>query len=258
VTLFERVGKSMVLTTSGLGLLEHARVMGSAAEELALAATGRSEAIEGVVAISASDAVAAFLLPSAIRHIHELAPKIVVEVVTSNALSDLRRREADIAIRHVSPTEPDLIARHLREATASFYASTAWVARHGHPRTVEDALAHPFIGADRNGRFLEYLHAHGLPLTAANFRVHSESSVTGWALVRDGHGIGVMMDDVADATPGVLRVLDDVPPVRFPIWLVTHRELRTARRIRVVFDILAESFGRGGSVVGREGSSVAR
>ncbi len=252
VTLFERVGKSMVLTEAGLGLLDHARAMGNAAEELALVATGRSEAIEGVVAISASDAVAAFLLPAAIRQIHEAAPKIVVEVVTSNALSDLRRREADIAIRHVSPTQPDLIARHLREATASFYASTAWVERHGHPRTVDDALAHPFIGADRNGRFLEYLHAHGLPLTTANFRVHSDSSVTGWALVRQGHGIGVMMDDVAAATPGVVRVLDDVAPVRFPIWLVIHRELRTARRFRVVFDILAQAFGRAGNAGSNE------
>jgi DNA-binding transcriptional LysR family regulator len=244
VTLFERVGKSMVLTTAGLGLLEHARTMGSAAEELALAATGRAEGVEGLVAISASDAVAAFLLPSAIRRIREVAPKVVVEIVTSNALSDLRRREADIAIRHVSPTEPDLIARHLREATASFYASKAWVAAHGHPRTAQDALAHDFIGADRAGRFLDYLRAHGLPLTTAHFPVHSESSVSGWALVREGLGIGVMMDDVARQTPDVVRVLDDVAPVRFPIWLVTHRELRTARRIRVVFDVLVEHFGR--------------
>jgi len=36
-------------------------------------------------------------------------------------------------------------------------------------------------------------------------------------------------------------VLDDVPPVYFPIWLVTHRELRTARRIRLVFDMLSDA-----------------
>ena len=42
------------------------------------------------------------------------------------------------------------------------------------------------------------------------------------------------------AHPGVVRVLDEVPPVRFPIWLVSHRELRTSRRIRVVFEALAQ------------------
>ena len=240
VTLFERVGKAMVLTSTGLDLLEHARTMGSAAEELELTATGRSQAVEGVVSISASDAVAAYILPRAIQRIREAASGIVVEVISSNALSDLRRREADIAIRHVSPDQPDLIARRLRDSTASFYASEAWVAAHGHPRTADEAAAHDFIGVDRTDRFLEYLRDHGLPLTAASFKTYSENSVTAWALVRQGLGIGVMMDDVARLLPGVVRVLDEVAPVRFPTWLVTHRELRTARRIRVVFDLLAE------------------
>lgn len=245
VTLFERVGKTVVLTATGLDLLEHARTMGSAAEELALAASGRALAVEGVVSISATDAVAAYLLPPIIVEIRRAAPRIIVEVISSNALSDLRRREADIAIRHVSPTEPDLIARHLRGATAGFYASVAWVAAHGHPRTADDSLAHDFIGADRSGRFLEHLRAHGVPVSAANVRMYSDNSVTTWEMIRQGLGIGVMMDDVARLTPGVVRVLDDVAPMRFPIWLVTHRELRTARRIRVVFDLLAEHLTRG-------------
>ena len=57
--------------------------------------------------------------------------------------------------------------------------------------------------------------------------------------MRHGLGIGAMIDEIARDTPGIVRVLDDVPPVRFPIWLVTHRELRTSRRIRVVFEALA-------------------
>jgi DNA-binding transcriptional LysR family regulator len=240
VTLFERVGKAMVPTSTGLDLLEHARNMGSAAEELALTATGRSQAVEGLVSISASDAVAAYILPRAIHRIRQAAPRIVVEVVSSNAVSDLRRREADIAIRHVSPEQPDLIAKLIREATANFYASETWVAAHGHPRRADEAAAHDFIGADRSGRYLEYLRNHGLPLTTANFPICSDNSVTTWELVRHGLGIGAMMEDVARLTPGVVRVLDEVAPVRFPIWLVTHRELRTARRIRLVFDLLAE------------------
>jgi DNA-binding transcriptional LysR family regulator len=240
VTLFERVGKAMQLTATGLDLLEHARIMGGAAQELALVATGRSQAVEGVVTISASHGVAAYLLPRALHRVRQVAPRIVVEVVTSNALSDLLRREADIAIRHVSPDQPDLIGRLLREVTASFYASEAWVAAHGHPRTADDAAAHDFIALDRAGRFLEFIRAHGLPLTPANLPLCSENSVTAWEMVRQGLGIGVIMDDVARLMPGLVRVLEAVDTVRFPVWLVTHRELRTSRRIRVVFDVLAE------------------
>ena len=240
VTLFERVGKAMALTPTGLDLLEHARAMGVAAQALSLAATGRSQAVGGVVSVSATDMVAAQLLPPLVRQLREQEPGIAIEVISSNALSDLLRREADIAIRHVKPEQPDLIARLIREATACFYASEDWVKIHGHPRTAEDAVHLPFVGSDRSGQFLAYLRMHGLPLSEANFSSYSDHTVAHWALVRQGMGIGAMMDEIARDTPGMVRVLDDLPPVRFPIWLVSHRELRTSRRIRVVFEALAQ------------------
>ncbi len=240
VTLFERVGKAMALTPTGLELLEHARAMGAAAEALGLAATGRSQAVGGVVSVSASDAVATHLLPALVSRLREQEPGIAIEVIASNALSDLLRREADIAIRHVKPDQPDLIARFIREASASFYASEQWVQAHGHPHTAEDAAELPFVGSDRAGQYLGYLRQHGLTLSESNFSCYAEHSVAHWALVRAGMGIGAMMDEIARDTPGIVRVLADVAPVRFPIWLVSHRELRTARRIRVVFDALAE------------------
>ncbi len=243
VTLFERVGKSMVLTTTGLDLLEHARAMGAAAEALGLAATGRSQAVGGVVSVTASDAVAAYLLPPLVKQLREQEPGIAIELIPSNALSDLLRREADIAIRHVKPEQPELIARHIREATAHFYASEDWVKTHGHPRSAEDAAQLPFVGSDRQGRYLGYLRAHGLPVNESNFSCYVDHTVAHWALVQKGLGIGAMMEEIARDTPGVVRVLDDVPPIKFPVWLVTHRELRTSRRIRVVFEALAEGLG---------------
>ena len=240
VTLFERVGKAMVLTPTGLDLLEHARAMGSAAEALGMAASGRSQAVGGVVSVSATAAVATYLLPPIVQRLRAQEPGIVVEVIASNAISDLLRREADIAIRHVQPGQPDLIARLVREAQAHFYASEEWVRTHGHPRNGEDAAQLPFVGSDRNGQYLGYLRQHGLNVTEENFSCYSDHTVAHWALVRQGMGIGAMVDQIARDTPGIVRVLDDVPPVRFPIWLVTHRELRTSRRIRVVFEALAE------------------
>jgi DNA-binding transcriptional LysR family regulator len=245
VTLFERVGKAMALTPTGLDLLEHARAMGASAEALRLAATGRSQAVGGVVSVSATDAMATYLLPPLVRHLREKEPGITIEVICTDALSDLLRREADIAIRHVKPEQPELIARLIREAAANFYASEDWVGVHGHPRLAEEAAHLPFVGADRSGQFLAYLCQHGLPLSEANFSCYADHSMAQWALVRQGMGIGAMIDEIARDTPGIIRVLDDLPPVRFPIWLVTHRELRTSRRIRVVFDALAQGLASG-------------
>ncbi|MDF3193150.1 LysR family transcriptional regulator [Pseudomonas sp. 1928-m] len=240
VTLFERVGKAMALTTTGQELLGHARVMGAAAHELGLAATGRSEEVAGVVSVATSDAVAAYLMPKILLHIRQAAPGIQVEVVASDGFSDLLRREADIAIRHVRPEQPELIGRLVRQSSACFYASESWVRVHGLPRTAEEALQHDFIGLDRAGHYLHHLRAVGLLLSNTNFRSYADNSVTYWEMVRQGLGIGAIMEEIARETPGMVRVLEDVAPFQLPIWLVTHRELRTARRIRIVFDLLAE------------------
>ncbi|MGG5870319.1 LysR family transcriptional regulator [Pseudomonas peli] len=240
VTLFERVGKAMALTTTGQELLGHARVMGAAAHELGLAATGRSEEVAGVVSVATSDAVAAYLMPKILLHIRQAAPGIQVEVVASDGFSDLLRREADIAIRHVRPEQPELIGRLVRHSSACFYASESWVREHGLPRTAEEAVQHDFIGMDRAGHYLQHMRSKGLQLSSANFRSYADNSVTYWEMVRQGLGIGAIMEEIARETPGMVRVLEDVSPFQLPIWLVTHRELRTARRIRIVFDLLAE------------------
>ncbi len=242
VTLFERVGRSVHITDAGLALLEYARTMGTAAHDLTLAATGASTQVDGVVSVTATDTIAAFLLPRAIQRINEAAPDVKIEVIATDAISDLRRREADIAIRHVRPQEPELIARLVRHASAHFYASSDWVAKNGHPRTAHDALKHRFIGTDRNGRYLTFLQDYGLQLTESHFSVLAENTMVAWQMVRQGLGIGVTMREIAALTPSVVRVLDDIAPIMFPIWLVTHRELHTARRIRVVFDLLAQEF----------------
>ena len=245
VTLFERSGKAMALTPTGLDLLEYARAMGAAAQALGLAAAGRSQEVAGIVTVSAIDIVAVHLLAPLVQRLREQEPGIAIEVISSNAMSDLLRREADIAIRHVKPEQSDLIARLIRTATAGFYASQSYILAHGHPRSAKDAADLPFVGSDRSGGYLRYLQQHGLSLLETNFSSYAESALANWAMVQRGLGIGTMMDDIASMTPGMVRVLDDVPPVRFPMWLVTHRELRTSRRIQVVFEALANGLTNG-------------
>lgn len=240
VALFERIGKRLQLTDAGLALLEHARAMAAAAEAMALAAAGKSQEVAGRVTISASDAISAYLLPDIVARILDQAPQITLVIVASNAISDLRRREADIAIRHVRPTEPELIGRLVRDTTAHFYAAQSWVARNGAPRTVTELAEADILGFEPAERFAEHLISAGIPITPDSFRIVSENSVVLWEMVRRGLGIGMMLREVAERTPDIVRLLPDLPGTPVPVWLVSHRELRTSRRVRLVFETLAE------------------
>ncbi|MFT4624533.1 MAG: DNA-binding transcriptional LysR family regulator [Myxococcota bacterium] len=240
LTLFDRA-HGLALTPAGMELVEHVRAMGEAATRVSLAATGQSTALDGTVCISASEVVSVFLLPPIIQRIRELHPRIELELVATNATSDLRRREADIAVRSFRPTTPDLVARRIRDDEARLYASPAYLERVGNPDTPTAlSAAAELIGFDRSPALIDGLNHLGLSLTPANVRIVTQNQMVHWELTKRGVGMSIMLCVVGDAEPSVVRALPSLPPFPVPMWLVTHRELSTNLRMRVVFDLLAE------------------
>ncbi|MFK7869223.1 MAG: LysR family transcriptional regulator [Roseobacter sp.] len=244
IVLFERVGRGLSLTPSGLELLVHVRDMGEAAGRVSMTALGQSQALEGTISISASETYAAVLLPPIIAKLRVLEPSIQVEVVVANHASDLRRREADIAIRNFRPTEPDLIAKKIADADAVLYATPDYIKKIGTPAKPADLRRADFVSLDHSGMMIKGLNRLGLDLTAANFPLLTESYLVMWELVRQGAAIGILDAYIGDADPAVRRVLPDLEPLVFPIWLVSHRELTTSRRIRRVYDFLTAELRR--------------
>lgn len=243
VVLFERVGKSLSLTGTGAELLIHVREMAEVANRISLTASSQSQTIEGQVRITASDVMSAYLLPQILKRIRQAAPLLEIDIVAANDLRDIQRREADIAIRHVRPTQPDLIAKLVTESSAHFYAASSYLDHVGRPRTEADLARLDFVSFGNVSEMVGFLAPAGIPVSAQNFRIGSKNGVVAWELVRQGFGIGVMADDVAECSAGIERVLPGRAPFTFPVWLATHSELHTARRIRLVFDILAEGLG---------------
>ena len=241
VLLFERIGRELELTSAGRELLTHSHKMGIAADGFARTAKGQAQDIEGLVRITASDVVSAYVLPKALRLLQNRAPRQVVEVIADNAIRDIMRREADIAIRHVRPEQPDLIARKLRETRGHLYAASSYLRARGRPASVADTRLHDFLYFGDISRMIGFLRDIGVETTEQNYRLGSENGVVAWDLVRQGFGIAVMMEEIGDATPGVERLFPEMEAIEFPIWLTTHRELHTSRKIRLVFDVLAEA-----------------
>jgi len=238
IVLFQRVGRGLALTEAGLELLDHVRAMGDAANRVSLTALGQSQSIEGIVRISASEVYAAYLLPPIIARLRREQPGIEVEIVASHSTSDLRRREADIAIRNFRPTEPDLIARKIRDVPAQLYATPEYLDRIGNPKLPFDLRNAEFINITSGDAFMHGLNRMGLDLTKANFPIMTENYLVMWEYVKRGLGIGVLDAHIGDAEPAVMHVLPDLEPLMFPIWLVAHREISTSLRIRTVFDLL--------------------
>ena len=239
VILFERTGRTLELTEAGRQLLEHATSMQGAAAALSLAAAGQTSTAAGPVSISCSDLVAVAWLPELLVRLRRDYPGLEIEVITTNTVSDLSRREADIAIRHLRPDQPDLVGRKLADTSAGMYASAAYIEEVGPLLTPDDLLRAEFISFDGSDVMVHALRPLGLHLTLAHFPWVAASSVMQRALCRRGAGICFLFGPIGEADPELVRVLPELSlPV--PLWLVCHRELRTTLRFGVVFDALAE------------------
>jgi len=239
VLLFERIGNGLKLTSSGLELVEHVRAMGEAAGRVSLTASGQSQQVEGAVCITATEVTAAFVLPPIVAKLRAAEPGITVEVVATNNVSDLRRREADIAIRAGRPTDPDLIARMLSSHSLGLYASERYLQQIGNPQNSEELLRAEFLGFEHSEQYVEGLNQLGLKVTSQHFPIICSNHIVQWQMVKQGMGIGVMLTQVGDAEPGVRLAAPWLPPFEIEVWLVAHRELNTSRRVRLVFDFLA-------------------
>jgi len=244
VTLFERGTRRMMLTDSGRDLLAHVKVMAEAATHVSLIASGQSQTVSGKVMITSTSMFATQYLPNVLLKICREAPNLLVEVITSNDIKDLTQREADISIRHARPEQPDLIAKLVAEVSASLYATDIFLEQWGNPRTLNDLSGVPIIGF---GDFSEVALAYsglGLSVTENDIAVTTRDGHAIVAFARAGLGMSLMTKDMADSLKGFRKVLPDLPDIPVPVWLVTHRELHTSKRIRLVYDLLAETFAK--------------
>lgn len=258
VTLVERSVRGPTLTESGRELLDHVRAMGEAATLLSMMADGQSQEITGDVTITATDLLAALTLPAILAPLRDMAPGIRVRIVASSDIQNLMQREADIAIRHVRPVQPDLIARHVGDFRARLYAASTYLDHAGRPRTAREVADHAIIGPLDQAELIAILNERGMPFRAESFVMAADSGMVIWEMLKAGYGISILPEVLCDDEPGLERVLPESPTVDFPIWLVTHRELQTSKRIRIVFDQLARGLAEAAGAVTAHGPRSAR
>lgn len=240
LVLFERTARGLVPTERALQLAQAARTMESGASTMRRLAQGAETTVNGIVRLSASQPVACVLLPPVLARMREALPGVQVNLVVSNAVSNLLRREADIALRMVRPDQASLVARRIGRVTVSACAHQDYLRRRPRPTRAEHLADHDLIGSDQAGDMERGASALGMPADQVRFSLRSDDLNAQWAAVRAGLGIGFIADYVIRSDTEVVKLLPGLKLPTFPIWLTVHREIRTSARIRAVYDFLAE------------------
>jgi DNA-binding transcriptional LysR family regulator len=239
--LFERTGRGVVPTAAALAVADAARQMQDGAEQLGRSLQRQREATSGTVRISTSAVAAVWLLPPVLAALQQAEPGIQVELVASNALSNLLRREADIAVRMVRPAQASLVARKLGDISIVAAAHDSYLARAGTPRQPADLLQHTLIGFDREDGIVRGFAALGYAMAREQFALRTDDQVAYGRLVAAGAGIGFVAHYNVVQWPGVRTLLPMLKIPTLPCWLAVHREIRGNPVVRRVYDFLAEA-----------------
>lgn len=238
--LFERAGRGLRLTAAGEALVEPARQVKLAAQALSLTALTHSQELAGTVRLTASEMTATYLLPEVVAKLRLSHPEIQVEILVSNQVENLLERHADIALRHARPTQSGLIARRVSELEIGAFAHADYLARAGGTIDHDRLDSYHWIGYDNSDALLRGFRAVGIQVERDFFCIRCDNHITGWHMALAGAGICFAPTVIAARWPQMQMAMPASLVPSIPLWLTAHRELRNSRRIKLVFDLLAD------------------
>jgi DNA-binding transcriptional LysR family regulator len=239
LALFTRSPQGLVPTEASATLLPHAEAMESAAQALARAASGASDETKGTIRLTASDIMSGEVLPPILAAFQDQHRGIAIELVASNRIEDLLRRDADIAIRMARPTQEALVARRMGAVPIYLYAHRRYLARRPMPLRIEDLFGHTMIGIDRDETAVRGLEIANYRITRETFSFRTDNDLVQIAAIRAGGGVGGMQAGIARRDPDLVAVLPDLIRFELEMWLVMHEDQRMDRRVRLLYDHLA-------------------
>lgn len=237
--LFTRSPDGLIPTGAANALRPKAEALAAAADALLRVASGLSGEDVGTVRITASEIMAAEVIAPILAAMQRDHPGIVVELVVTNRLQDLLRRDADIAIRMTPPQQDALLVKRIGEVDLGLFAAPAYLERHAAPDDVEDLLGrHAVVGFDIPLPYTRNFQLRGRPVTRESFSFRTDSDTGQFAAIRAGCGIGVCHGPLARREK-LVPILPKFFSPAVGMWLCMHEDQKSVPQCRLVFDCLA-------------------
>jgi DNA-binding transcriptional LysR family regulator len=241
VRLFDRSPSGVALTTQGRVLLERAAAAAAAMEDVDRLAAGlRASDWPDPIRVSATEPFISEILAPALPRLLAAAPELRIDLASTTDVVSLAAREADIAVRFARPVGDSLVARRLPSLDLGLFAARSYLAGR-RPAGIELARER-LLGFDASyGRIAEVAWIEDAGLAAAVV-VRSSSTRALLNAAVAGAGIALLPHLLAGAMPALVEIPTPTSIPARPVWLVTHRDLRRARPLRLVRDWIVEAF----------------
>jgi DNA-binding transcriptional LysR family regulator len=240
VRLFQRHARGYTPTEAGEDLLRVAQATDDQLSQLSGRIKGVGDAVSGELIVTSLSSLNHLLLP-VLTEFQEGYPDLVVRYLSGDRLFRLEYGEAHVAIRAGrAPDQPDNVVQSFMQQKLTLYASEAYVARKGRPKSAEDYGAHRFVGVDDENSRAPYSQWMRDNVPAENIIFRSGDVHAIREAIMLGAGIGFMPVVLAQKLEGLVEIQPPDAAWTVPLWLVTHRDLHRTTKVQAFLTFLKE------------------
>jgi DNA-binding transcriptional LysR family regulator len=236
-SLVERHPTGYRLTETGKQVRAHAERMEQEAIALERHVASSDKGMVGRIRMTCSTAVGQRLMTSGlIESFNARHPGLTVELVMTERLLSLANGDSDLAIRGGEPTDESLVGKKVADVAWGLYASRAYVQRHGAPTSAEELDRHSVVGFIDG--MVEHRAARWLRSKAPRAQIRAECGnvPSVFLAVKSGACLGPLPLPLADTDDELMCVLGPIRELSYPMYLLTHRDLRRVPRISAFFE----------------------
>ncbi|MFV1984436.1 MAG: LysR family transcriptional regulator [Thiohalomonadales bacterium] len=237
VRLFERLPNGYMLTPTGEEMLKSAQHVEEEIIKLDRQVIGRDAQLNGTLRVTMPTALATHLIMPDISAFTKMYPNIQLELAFSSEEFNLRKREADVAIR-LTPNPPDyLVGRQILQPAKGVYASHDYL-KNNNPQLHPDKLQ--WIGWEN----VSQPQWNSISLYSSSPIIHiADDLVAQLEAVKAGMGLAMLPCFIADTVPSLERLeFFSNNGTCGALWILTHEDLRATGRVRAFIDFMLNAF----------------
>lgn len=234
--LFDRTTRGSILTPDGDALFATAERVEAEVLSGVADMQGREE-VSGTVRIGAPDGFGSAFLAPRLGRFRAAYPDLRIQLVPVPRSFSLSEREADIAIMVGRPEKGRLRARKLIDYSLGLYAAHGYLERAGSPQSIEDLASHSLVGYVDDLIYTPELNYAREFTRDWRSDIEVSTAIGQFEAVCAGAGIGICHDFMTAGAAGLVRLFPDLSVIR-SYWVVWHENLRVARRVQAVAELL--------------------
>jgi DNA-binding transcriptional LysR family regulator len=239
--LFARSYDGIKLTEDGHSVLDITTEMQTVGARLR-AGTGNNTVVRHrEIRICCSEGIGEFWLTPRLTALQERLPRHGVSLHSDFNQSKIHSSEYDLCLGFLRPESSDTIVSKLASLHFMMYASDAYVARYGEPKSLNEATQHRFVLHDAPGTpdFASMFVGIATSNEIICARVNTSYSLL--QAISNGVGIGALPTYVRTQTTNV-RPLDLPIQLKFDLWLSFNPSAKASIPVRTAIDWLHECF----------------